>query len=215
MPIACFMLASCLMGFLPYNFNPAKIFLGDTGALYLGFMISVLALKGLKNVTFISLLVPVIILGVPISDTVYAMIRRKLNKKPISQADKHHLHHQLMNLGLTQRQTVLVIYALSLIFSFVSMLFLLSPIWAMALLLVGLLIAVELFVESIGLLGEKYKPLSHLINHLVLHSTHTKEPDVEVWHQGEAKPQKWQERSKGGHKPEDKKASGKNSDKKQ
>jgi UDP-GlcNAc:undecaprenyl-phosphate GlcNAc-1-phosphate transferase len=203
-PIACFMLAACLLGFLPYNFNPAKIFLGDTGALYLGFMISVLALKGLKNVTFISLLVPVIILGVPISDTVYAMIRRKLNKKPISQADKHHLHHQLMNLGLTQRQTVLVIYALSLIFSFVSMLFLLSPIWAMALLLVGLLIAVELFVESIGLLGEKYKPLSHLINRLVLHSTHTKEPDVEVWLQGEAKPRKWQERSKGGHKPAEK-----------
>lgn len=203
-PIACFMLAACLLGFLPYNFNPAKIFLGDTGALYLGFMISVLALKGLKNVTFISLLVPVIILGVPISDTVYAMIRRKLNKKPISQADKHHLHHQLMNLGLTQRQTVLVIYALSLIFSFVSMLFLLSPIWAMALLLVGLLIAVELFVESIGLLGEKYKPLSHLINRLVLHSTHIKEPDVEVWLQGEAKPRKWQERSKGGHKPAEK-----------
>ncbi len=70
--------------------------------------------------------------------------------------------------------------------------------------LVGLLIAVELFVESIGLLGEKYKPLSHLINRLVLHSTHTKEPDVEVWLQGEAKPRKWQERSKGGHKPAEK-----------
>ncbi len=64
-PIACFMLAACLLGFLPYNFHPAKIFLGDTGALFIGFMISVLSLKGLKNVTFISLLVPIIILGVP------------------------------------------------------------------------------------------------------------------------------------------------------
>ena len=188
-PIACFMLAVCLIGFLPYNFNPAKIFLGDTGALYLGFMIAVLSLKGLKNVTFISLLVPVLILGVPISDTVYAMIRRKLNKRPISQADKHHLHHQLMSLGLTQRQTVLVIYALSLIFSFVSMLALLSPGWAMTLLIIGLLVAVELFVESIGLLGEKYKPLTHLISHLVLGSTKHQEPKVEVWHQGQAKPE--------------------------
>lgn len=209
-PIACFMLAACLMGFLPYNFNPAKIFLGDTGALYLGFMISVLALKGLKNVTFISLVVPIIILGVPISDTIYAIIRRKLNNKPISQADKHHLHHQLMRLGLTQRQTVLVIYALSLIYSFVSMLFLLSPVWAMAMLLIGLLIAVELFVESIGLLGKKYKPLTKLIGHLVLHTATSKEPHVEVWHQGQAKPKEWQERSKGGHKPEAKADQSKN-----
>lgn len=83
-PIMCIMLAACLLGFLPYNFHPAKIFLGDTGALYIGFMISVLSLKGLKNVTFVSLLVPILILGVPITDTVYAMIRRKLNKKYIS-----------------------------------------------------------------------------------------------------------------------------------
>ncbi len=103
----CIILAACLLGFLPYNFHPAKIFLGDTGALYIGFMISVLSLKGLKNVTFVSLLVPILILGVPITDTVYAMIRRKLNKKNISQADKHHLHHQLMRMGLTHRQTVL------------------------------------------------------------------------------------------------------------
>ena len=76
--------SSLFIGLLPYNFHPAKIFLGDTGALYIGFMISVLSLKGLKNVTFVSLLVPILILGVPITDTVYAMIRRKLNKKYIS-----------------------------------------------------------------------------------------------------------------------------------
>lgn len=116
-------------------------------------MIAVLSLKGLKNVTFISLLVPIIILGVPITDTVYAMIRRWLNKKPISQADKHHLHHQLMKMGLTHRQTVLTIYALSLVFSFISLLFLLSPTWGIWPLIVALLLALELFVESIGLLG--------------------------------------------------------------
>jgi UDP-GlcNAc:undecaprenyl-phosphate/decaprenyl-phosphate GlcNAc-1-phosphate transferase len=187
-PISCFMLAACLLGFLPYNFHPAKMFLGDTGALYIGFMIAVFSLKGLKNVTFISLLVPVTILGVPITDTIYAMIRRKLNHQPVSQADKHHLHHQLMKMGLTHRQTVLAIYSLSLIFSFISLLFLLSPIWGMWLLIAGLVVALEIFVESIGLLGEKYKPLLSLIQK-VINSRSKKDPTVEVWHLGQEKPE--------------------------
>ncbi len=187
-PIACFMLAACLFGFLPYNFHPAKIFLGDTGALFIGFMIAVLSLKGLKNVTFISLLVPIIILGVPISDTIYAMIRRKLNKRPVSQADKHHLHHQLMRMGLTHRQTVLTIYALSLIFSFISLLFLLSPAWGTWPLIISLLFALEYFVESIGLLGEKYKPLLHLTQKIISQRS-KKDPRVEVWHLGQEKPE--------------------------
>lgn len=187
-PIACFMLGACLLGFLPYNFHPAKIFLGDTGALFIGFMISVLSLKGLKNVTFISLLVPILILGVPITDTVYAMIRRKLNKRPVSQADKHHLHHQLMRMGLTHRQTVLTIYALSLIFSFISLLFILSPAWGTWPLIISLLFALELFVESIGLLGEKYKPLMHLMQRII-NQRNQKDPTVEVWHLGQEKPE--------------------------
>lgn len=178
-PIMCIMLAACLLGFLPYNFHPAKIFLGDTGALYIGFMISVLSLKGLKNVTFVSLLVPILILGVPITDTVYAMIRRKLNKKNISQADKHHLHHQLMRMGLTHRQTVLAIYGISLIFSFVSLLSLVSPRWGIWLLILGLLFAVELFVETIGLLGEKYKPLLHFFQHTI-NKMERADPEVKV-----------------------------------
>ncbi|MCI1290072.1 MAG: undecaprenyl/decaprenyl-phosphate alpha-N-acetylglucosaminyl 1-phosphate transferase [Lactobacillus sp.] len=186
-PIACFVLAACLLGFLPFNFHPAKIFLGDTGALFIGFMISVLSLKGLKNVTFISLLVPIIILGVPITDTVYAMIRRKLNHHPISQADKHHLHHQLMQMGLTHRQTVVAMYGLSLIFSFVAMLFLLSPSWGIWPLIISLLFALELFVESIGLLGERFKPLLHFFQK-VINVMRRQEPEVHVWHLGQDKP---------------------------
>lgn len=180
-PIACIMLAACLLGFLPYNFHPAKIFLGDTGALYIGFMISVLSLKGLKNVTFITLLVPIIILGVPITDTVYAMIRRRLNKKPISEADKHHLHHQLMKMGLSHRQTVLAIYGLSLIFAFVSLLMLAAPKWGVWLLMIGLIFALEIFVETIGLLGERYKPLMHLFQKNI-EKMSRKEPEVSVHH---------------------------------
>lgn len=194
-PISCFMLAACLLGFLPYNFHPAKMFLGDTGALYIGFMIAVFSLKGLKNVTFISMLVPVTILGVPITDTIYAMIRRKLNNQPVSQADKHHLHHQLMKMGLTHRQAVLAIYGISLIFSFISLLFLLSPVWGLWLLIAGLAVALELFVESIGLLGEKYKPLLSLIQKII-NSRSKKDPTVEVWHLGQEKPEQLKSKRK-------------------
>ncbi|GGG34697.1 MULTISPECIES: glycosyltransferase family 4 protein [Lactobacillus] len=194
-PISCFMLAACLLGFLPYNFHPAKMFLGDTGALYIGFMIAVFSLKGLKNVTFISMLVPVTILGVPITDTIYAMIRRKLNNQPVSQADKHHLHHQLMKMGLTHRQAVLAIYGISLIFSFISLLFLLSPVWGLWLLIAGLAVALELFVESIGLLGEKYKPLLSLIQKII-NSRSKKDPTVEVWHLGQEKPEQLKSKHK-------------------
>lgn len=165
--IMIFCLAAALIGFLPHNFHPAKIFLGDTGALFIGFMIAVLSLKGLKNVTFITLLIPVIILGVPITDTVYAMLRRILNKKPISQADKHHLHHRLMQLGLSHRQTVLVIYGLALVFSLISLLYPLSTLWGSVALTVAVLFGLELFVESIGLVGDNRQPLLHLLKRLL------------------------------------------------
>ncbi|MGO2722758.1 MAG: glycosyltransferase family 4 protein [Lactobacillus sp.] len=187
-PIACLMLAACLCGFLPYNFHPARIFLGDTGALYLGFMIAVLSLKGLKNITFVSTIVPIIILGVPITDTLYAIIRRKLSGKPATQADRHHLHHQLMRMGLSHRQTVLVIYAISLIFSFFSLLLLIWPEWVIWPLGLFMLLGLEIFVESIGLLGERYQPMLHLIQHLINQRTVT-DPNVEVWHLGDQKPE--------------------------
>ena len=102
------------IGFLKYNFHPAKVFMGDTGAMFLGYIIAVISLQGLfKNVTMISFIVPVIILGVPISDTFFAIIRRVVNKTPISAPDKSHLHHCLLNIGFTHKQTVILIYAMS------------------------------------------------------------------------------------------------------
>lgn len=166
-PIMIFVLVAALVGFLPFNFYPAKIFLGDTGALYIGFMLSVLSLEGLKNVTFITLIIPVMILGVPITDTMFAIIRRKLNNKPIMQADKHHLHHRLMQMGLTHKQTVLVIYGLSLIFSLIALLYPLSSFWGTVLLTIFVVIGIELFVESIGLLGQNRTPMLNLIGRVV------------------------------------------------
>lgn len=157
--ILIYTLVGSIIGFLPWNFNPAKIYLGDTGALFLGYMISVFSLYSLKNVTIISLIIPIVILGFPITDTIYAMLRRKLNNMPISSADKHHIHHRLMSLGLTHRQTVIVIYIIASIFSLTALLYPISTNIGMALITVLLLFGIELFVEVIGLVGEDRRPL--------------------------------------------------------
>lgn len=107
-------LAASVLGFLPYNFSPAKIFMGDSGSMFLGFTLATLAIQGLtKGATFISVFIPVIILGIPIFDTLFAIVRRYKNHRPIFEADKGHLHHRLLNLGLSHRQTVLAIYSVN------------------------------------------------------------------------------------------------------
>lgn len=169
--IMIFTLVAAEIGFLPYNFFPARIYLGDTGALFIGFMISIFSLSGLKNATFITILIPVMILGVPLTDTVYAILRRLLNKESISHADKLHLHHRLMQMGLTHRQTVLVIYGISLIFSFIALLYPVSTLWGSVLLTIGILIGIEIFVEAIGLVGENRTPMLNWIRKLVRSNT--------------------------------------------
>ncbi|MFB4165201.1 glycosyltransferase family 4 protein [Alteribacillus sp. JSM 102045] len=152
------------LGFLVHNFNPAKIFMGDTGALFLGFMIAVIALLGFKNVTIFSLVVPVIILAVPISDTFFAIIRRVVNKQPLSAPDKSHLHHCLLRLGYSHRQTVLIIYALSAFFGISAVIFTISTLWVSLVLMMVLLIGIELMAERIGLVSHSYRPMLKLVN---------------------------------------------------
>ncbi|WP_449537824.1 glycosyltransferase family 4 protein [Ferdinandcohnia sp. Marseille-Q9671] len=159
--IALLVLFSTL-GFLFYNFHPAKIFMGDTGALFLGYMIAVLSLLGFKNVTLISFIVPIIILGVPISDTFFAIIRRLVNKQPISAPDKSHLHHCLLRLGYGHKKTVLIIYGISAIFGFSAVIFSQATVWGSLVVVIVLLIAIELFVEKIGLIGKEYRPLLNM-----------------------------------------------------
>ena len=162
-PIMIFIVVACIVGFLPFNFYPAKIYLGDTGALFLGFMIAILSLQGLKNTTVISLITPLIILGVPITDTLFAIIRRLLNKQPISSADKMHLHHRLLSIGFTHRGAVLMIYALAFIFSFIAILYSFSDMWANIIMTIALLFGLELFVELIGLTGTERQPLMNAL----------------------------------------------------
>lgn len=156
-------LAAATSGFLFYNFHPAKIFMGDTGALFLGFMISVLALLGFKNITFVALIIPVIILGVPISDTFFAIVRRVRMKKKWSDPDKSHLHHRLLDMGFTHRQTVLIIYGIAIMFGLAAIIFSMAKVWGAILLVAVILTAIEIFVEVIGLAGKNYKPLLNFV----------------------------------------------------
>lgn len=107
-------LAGSIVGFLPYNFNPARVFMGDTGAMFLGFMLGVITVDGaLKGAAAIALTVPFLALGVPAFDTAFAIIRRTCAGRPFYEADKGHLHHRLLALGYSQKQTAYALYALS------------------------------------------------------------------------------------------------------
>lgn len=101
------------VGFLRYNFNPARVFMGDTGGMFLGFMLAAIAVEGaLKGATAIAVSIPVLVMGVPVFDTICAIVRRAVNGRPIAQADDGHLHHQLIRIGLSQRQAVLLLYSI-------------------------------------------------------------------------------------------------------
>ncbi|MGX6962754.1 glycosyltransferase family 4 protein [Vagococcus xieshaowenii] len=165
-PIMMFILVASISGFLPYNFFPAKIYLGDTGALFLGYMIAILSLQGLKNATLVTLITPLIILGVPITDTFYAIIRRKLKKQSIAKPDSMHLHHRLLSLGFTHRGAVLMIYVLALTFSIIALLYSAASPIANVVMIVAVLVGLELFVEQIGLVGEDQRPLLNAMRYI-------------------------------------------------
>lgn len=107
-------LAGSTLGFLPFNFNPAKIFMGETGSAFLGFSLGVISIQGgLKSYATISIAIPLLILGIPLFDTILAIFRRITSGKSIMEADRGHLHHKLIDMGLSQRQSVVVIYIAS------------------------------------------------------------------------------------------------------
>ncbi len=120
--LAIIMLGSTL-GFLVHNFPPAKIYLGDTGSMFLGYMISVIALLGFKVATLTSLVIPIVTLSIPIFDTTLAILRRKLKGESIGKPDKEHFHHQLLKMNFSPRMTILIIYIIDILFAVMSILF--------------------------------------------------------------------------------------------
>ena len=126
-------LAGALVGFLPFNFAPAKTFIGDTGSNFLGFSLSIISILGIaKTYTAVVIVLPLIALGLPIFDTLWAIIRRLIKGKSVKaifKADKGHLHHRLVRRGFSQRQAVLILYGLSATFGIFAIILLESGIW--------------------------------------------------------------------------------------
>jgi len=118
-------LAGAILGFLRFNFNPATIFLGDCGSLFIGFVLSVLALVGAgKSSTAVAVAIPVVSFGLPILETGISVVRRFLSGQPLFAPDRHHIHHKLLERGLSQRQVVVILYGVSAIFGLLSALLL-------------------------------------------------------------------------------------------
>jgi UDP-GlcNAc:undecaprenyl-phosphate GlcNAc-1-phosphate transferase len=124
--LAAVALAGSCLAFLAYNFYPARIFMGDAGATFIGYTLAVTAIEGtLKGATLLSLSVPLLALGVPILDTVIVFTRRLIEGKGLHRADNLHTHHSLMKWGLTQVQTVSFLYLIAAVFSLISIVILL------------------------------------------------------------------------------------------
>ncbi|BCV20137.1 glycosyltransferase family 4 protein [Moorella sp. Hama-1] len=147
-------LAAATLGFLPFNFHPARIFMGDSGSMFLGFNLAALATIGLtKSATIISLFIPVIILGLPILDTLFAIIRRFLNHRPIFAPDKGHLHHRLLAQGWSQRQAVGIIYLVDACLGGSAILLSRVATDQGVLILVGLAVIILVGGDKVGIIG--------------------------------------------------------------
>lgn len=125
--VIAFVMLGSTLGFLAYNYHPASIFAGDTGSNFMGFMISIVALLGFKNVTMTSLIIPLLVMAIPMLDTLFAIIRRILKgQNPFTSADRFHIHHQLLNKNFSEKATVSIILGIDLLFAIASIVYVLG-----------------------------------------------------------------------------------------
>ena len=144
-------LAGAILGFLRFNFNPASIFLGDCGSLFIGFLLSALSIAGTsKASTAVAIGIPVVSFGLPIADTLLAIFRRVFNGRPIFSADREHIHHKLLKNGLSHRQVVLILYAVSAFYGLLSLISLYPSGLSIGVILGGLGLTVWLCVSKLG-----------------------------------------------------------------
>ena len=156
MTLTLLMLGSTL-GFLVHNFYPAKIFAGQC-SMFMGFMISIICLLGFKGTALTSLFVPIAILGLPILDTLFAIIRRMLKGQPIFSADRCHFHHQLLGMNFSQRTTVIIIYFINILFALTSIFYVLKDPVAATIIYIILTVIVVWFVCYTNIITEKTPP---------------------------------------------------------
>ncbi len=161
--VVTLIILAATLGFLIHNFYPATIFLGDSGSLYLGFILATVSILGFKNIAFVSFIFPIAILAVPIFDTLFAIVRRFRKGKKITSADRGHMHHCLLAMGFSHRQTVLIIYGVAALFGVAAILVSQAGFWIGLILIVALLLLTVLGIELTGIIGETRKPLTNLI----------------------------------------------------
>jgi UDP-GlcNAc:undecaprenyl-phosphate GlcNAc-1-phosphate transferase len=132
-------LAGACFGFLPYNFNPAKIFMGDTGSTFLGFILACISIQGPFKM-YVAFMVPLLVLGLPIFDTLFAILRRLAKGQGIMTPDRGHLHHRLIDRGFSHRTTVIILYGMSAILAISAIVIILSGISRAVILIASVII---------------------------------------------------------------------------
>lgn len=155
--ILCTIMIGSTLGFLIYNFNPASIFMGDTGSMFLGYMIAIISLLGFKTMTFTSFVIPILIMFIPIMDTALAILRRLIKRESIGTPDKEHFHHQLLSRTSSVKKTVLLIYFVNICFSSVSILYSLGDTKHATILYVILMAIVLFFILKTDILYKHNK----------------------------------------------------------
>lgn len=150
MALMVIILAGACIGFLPYNFNPAKIFMGDTGSMFLGFILAGMSIQGtVKYATTIILIVPLLIIGLPLYDTIVTMLRRFMQGNAIMSPDKQHFHHRMLELGLNQKQVAFISYFINIVLGLLSLIILfVNNIKTIAIILISFFILLFIILEN-------------------------------------------------------------------
>lgn len=159
-------LLGSLLGFLPYNFNPAKTFMGDVGSNFLGFTLATVSMLGMaKTYTVMAIILPIVILALPIFDTLFAIFRRILSGKSIMEADRGHLHHRLIDLGLTQKQAVFMLYGIAAVLGVFAIVLMKGPAWKVAIFAGILFILIMLEEHNVRVMKRKELAQPAVKNH--------------------------------------------------
>lgn len=164
----CIVLIGTNLGFLYHNFYPANIYMGDSGSNFLGFMIAVVSMLGLfKNIALFSFIIPVIVLAVPIFDTLFAIVRRAYNKENIMGADNKHIHYQLLKAGYSHRKAVLIIYAFSALFGIMAILFSEASLTITLIITGFILVLIHILAEIAGLVMGGKRPVLDALGRII------------------------------------------------
>ncbi|SES87724.1 UDP-GlcNAc:undecaprenyl-phosphate GlcNAc-1-phosphate transferase [Oceanobacillus limi] len=164
----CIVLIGANIGFLYHNFYPAKIYMGDTGSNFLGYMIAVVSILGLfKNIAIFSFVLPIVVLAVPIFDTLFSIIRRAIKKENIMIGDRMHIHYQILDSGYSHRKTVLILYGISALFGTLAVLLSNASITTNLIVMFFLLILLHILAEIAGLVMGGRRPILSMVGNVL------------------------------------------------